>query len=145
METTTRQKFTRSNAFIISAIALIVGAIGPWVTVLGLVNLGPTHSLEIGLIVFGGAGLIALSGLTGKFTRPASIIVGALVLAEAVNTLSKVGDLDEDLVSPGWGLYLSMLTAVFLIASTFIIKQTPMEKHGISKITTVDINDVHGA
>lgn len=135
-------KITRNNALAMSAVALIFGAIGPWISVLGLISGGPANSLEVGLVVFGGIGLVILSALTSRFMRPVSIIVGALILLEAGHVWYEVSNVgDSEWVSIGWGLYLSILAALFLIASTFLTKQTPMQKYGISKVMVADMPD----
>lgn len=120
-------KLTRTNALALGALALLISAMGPWVTVFGgLFSAGPTNSTEPALIVFGGLGLVILSAITGKYMRPVSIVVGVLVLAEAANVFVRMStDTDSELVSPGWGLYLTVLSSLFLIVSTFITKDKP--------------------
>lgn len=114
----------RPTALAIAAIALIVGAVGPWVTVLGIISAGPANFTEVALVVFGGIGFVIVSALTGWFMRPVSILVGVLILLEVGNVWFRLGDGNtNELVKPGWGLALSTLAALFLIASTFVAKQ----------------------
>lgn len=114
----------RPTALAIAAIALIVGAVGPWVTVLGIISAGPANFTEVALVVFGGIGFVVVSALTSRFMRPVSILVGVLILLEVGNVWFRLGEgSTNELVKPGWGLVLSTLAALFLIASTFIAKQ----------------------
>lgn len=141
--------FNRSTGLIFGAIALILGAIGPWISVLGFIGGGPANSLEVGSIVFGGIALVIISALLGRFMRTVSIIVGVLVLAEVVNVFININSANSDsdlgsLASPGWGLYLSAVAGLYLIVSTFVFaKQTPMQQYGISKVTVVDMDETY--
>lgn len=128
-------KLTRDVALLISALALVIGAIGPWVTVLGIFSVGPTNSTEPGLIVFGGIGLLVLSSLTRQYMRSTSIIVGLLILAEVINVYVRVNNEENnDLISPGWGLYLTFLTCVFLIASPWFVHDKPKNKVELTRV-----------
>jgi hypothetical protein len=120
-------KLNRSVSLAIGVALLILGAIGPWITILGgLVNGGPTNSTEVGIVVFGGIAVIIVSALTKFKMRAFSIVVGALVLAEAIHVLVKIPSANStelgDVVSAGWGLYMSMIAGAYLVASTWIIK-----------------------
>jgi hypothetical protein len=119
-------KFNTPTAITIGAVALILGAIGPWVTVLGLFGGGPTNSFEVGLIVFGGIGLLLCSAFSGRFMRTMSILISVLILIETANVFYEVRNANDSelgsLVSPGWGLYLTVLACLWLIASTFVFK-----------------------
>lgn len=120
------KNFNRPTALAVSAIALLVGSVGPWVTLLGIASAGPTNSLEVALVVFGGIGLVILSALTSRYMRTVSIVVALIILAEAINSLTKIYSVDADVrdwVAPGWGLYLTILTCVFLAASTWIARK----------------------
>jgi hypothetical protein len=72
------KKLNCPTAITIGAVALILGAIGPWVTVLGLFGGGPTNSFDVGLIVFGGIGLLLCSAFSGRFMRTMSILISVL-------------------------------------------------------------------
>jgi hypothetical protein len=114
----------RPTALIVAAIGLMIGAIGPWVTVLGIISAGPSNFTEVALVVFGGIGLVVCSAISGRYMRPVSILVGVLILVEIVNVWFRLGEGNtNDLVNPGWGLFLSTFAALFLIASTFVAKQ----------------------
>jgi hypothetical protein len=109
------------------ALALLVGAFGPWVSVLGgLLNIGPTASTEVSIVVFGGVALVALSAIVGRKMRAASIVIGVAALVEAGYALVRIEQAKSDagefgaLISPGWGLYLTVLTGLFLVGSTWI-------------------------
>lgn len=121
------RNLNRPTALVAAAIALVVGAVGPWISVLGLFNGGPTNSTEVGIVVFGGIALTIASALSGRFMRPISIVVAIAILAEAVNVLVSVHKANTgefgSLVSPGWGLYLSILACLFLVASTWVAKK----------------------
>ena len=120
-------RINRSTALAIGFIALLAGAVGPWISVLGAINGGPTNDAELSIVIFGGAGVVLLSALTQRFQRIVSIVVGLLTLGEAIPVLVRVhqakAQIDSDwanLVAPGWGLYLTILAGAFLILSTFI-------------------------
>jgi hypothetical protein len=61
--------------------------------------------------------------------RAASITVGGLALAEVGYAFAKITEAKSEagelgaLVAPGWGLYLSGLVGLYLIASTWIAKR----------------------
>lgn len=118
------KNLTINNLLAFCAVALLFGSMGPWITFLGAINGGPANFLEVGLVVFGGIGLVVLSALTGKAMRSVSIFVGALILAEVVYVWFVLSEADtNELVSPGWGLFVSGVTAVLLIASTWVTKK----------------------
>lgn len=119
-------KLNRPTALSLAAIALILGAIGPWITVLGVINMGPTNSTELAIVVFGSVALLIVSAVTGRFMRPVSILAGLAVLGESLNTLGKLISNDGEfsgLVTTGWGLYLSILAGLFLVVSTWVAKR----------------------
>lgn len=116
-------KLNRPTALAIGAIALSIAAIGPWISFFGLGG-GPSDFLEVGLVVFGGLGLVIISALTGRLMRPVSIFVGVAVLAEVGYVWFALSESDTNpFVTPGWGLYLSIATGLFLIASTWVAKK----------------------
>lgn len=122
------RNLNRPTALAAAAIALIIGAVGPWISVLGLFSGGPTNSTEVAIVVFGGITFVILSALTGRFMRPVSILVAVGILAEAINVFVKIQQANDDselgsLVTPGWGLYLSIVACLFLIGSTWIAKK----------------------
>ena len=111
------------------ALALLAGAVGPWATLLGAISNGPTSSTEVTHVVFGGIALLLLCALTGKGIRTSTIAVGSLALIEAGYAIVKIQDAKAEagewgaLVSPGWGLYLTAVVAIFLIVSTWVVKR----------------------
>jgi len=114
------------------ALALLIGGLGPWVSLLGVLHVSPTSSAEVSIIVFGGAALVALAAFLGRALRLASISIGIVALAEAVYALvriehakSQAGAWDS-LISPGWGLYLTIGAGLFLIASTWLARREPV-------------------
>lgn len=117
-------------ALIIGTVALLLGGVGPWVSALGVVSVGPTQTLEGGLVVFGGIALLILFTIIDKAHRSISITVGALALSEAIYMLVNIQQAKADakewgaLFSPGWGLYLTIIAGLYLIASTFIVKKS---------------------
>jgi hypothetical protein len=72
--------------------------------------------------------LLALSALLQRNMRAASIVVGVLALIEAGYALVKISEAKSAagtfgaLISPGWGLYLTILAGIYLIASTWVAK-----------------------
>jgi hypothetical protein len=122
------KNLNRPTALALAATALLIGAIGPWVTILGLIGAGPTTFTEVWTVVFGAIAVVIASALTGRYMRPVSIVAGVAILSEVSYVwfhLSKDGanELGRSLVQPGWGLYLTTLAALFLIASTWVAKK----------------------
>jgi hypothetical protein len=111
----------------IGAVALLAGAVGPWASVLGAISVGPTANTEITIVVFGGIALVALAAATNRALRVASMLTGGLAIAEAVYALVRIEQVKSDagefggLISPGWGLYLTILAGLYLLASTWIV------------------------
>jgi hypothetical protein len=110
-------------------LALLIGALGPWATFLGAINIGPTSSVEISIVVLGGVALVALSALTGRNMRLASISIGVLAVIETVYAIVRIQQVKAEadewgaLIAPGWGLYLTVIVGVFLIASTWLVRR----------------------
>ena len=112
------------------ALMLLLGAVGPWVTALGVISVGPTASVEASIVVFGGA-LLVLMAVLGQAARRVSIIVGTLALIESGYAIVRIQQIKADadewgaLIQPGWGLYLTAIVGVALIVSTFVVKAEP--------------------
>jgi hypothetical protein len=110
-------------------LALLIGALGPWATFLGAINISPTSSVEISIVVLGGVALVALSALTGRNMRLASISIGVLAVIETVYAIVRIQQVKAEadewgaLIAPGWGLYLTVIVGVFLIASTWLVRR----------------------
>ena len=113
------------------AVALLAGAVGPWVTAFGALSLGPTANAETSIVVFGGIVALAIAVYLAKALRVTTMVVGTLALAEAVYVLVKIAQIKADadewgaLISPGWGMFLTMIASAFLIVSTFVVKRRP--------------------
>jgi hypothetical protein len=96
--------------------------------VLGVLHVGPTSNAEISIVVFGGAALLALAAILGRAMRPASIVIGIAALAEATHALVRIEQAKSQaaewgsLISPGWGLYITILAGLYLIASTWLVR-----------------------
>jgi hypothetical protein len=117
-------KLNRPTALAIGAVALIVGLISPWITVLGIISAGPTNFTEVWIVMIVGIALVIASALTGKFMRLVSIVVGVAVLSEVGYVWFHLSEAQtNDLVQPGWGLFLSTLAGLFLVASTWVARQ----------------------
>jgi hypothetical protein len=117
-------------ALLVGAGALLIGAVGPWASMLGVINVGPTANGETAAVVFGGAAILAVSAFTLRATRAISISVGLLALAESIYTLVKIADIKSSagefggLIQPGWGVYLTVIAGLYLVVSTFVVKRT---------------------
>jgi hypothetical protein len=120
-------KLNRPTALCIGAVALIVGLVSPWITVLGFISAGPTNFTEVWTVMIVGTALVVVSALTGKLMRFVSIVVGLAVLSEVGYVWFHLSEKDSskvgDLIQPGWGLYLSTLAGLYLIASTWVARQ----------------------
>jgi hypothetical protein len=112
----------------IGAVALLIATLGPWVNVFGgLVSVGPTVNAEIAIVTFGGIASIAAIAYWRPLALWARIVVGVLglaVVAEAAWALSQISDLKSEagdwgaeLVTPGWGVYLAVITGLYLIGA----------------------------
>jgi hypothetical protein len=113
----------RPTAVAIGAILLCVGAISPWITFAGIINAGPTDFTEVAIVFFGALGLLILSLLTGRYMRPITVIVGGLVLLDVAYVWFHLSEQDTNpLVSPGWGLFFTVASALYLIASTWLAR-----------------------
>lgn len=137
------KNLNRPTALALAATALLIGAVGPWVTVLGLIGAGPTTFTEVWTVVFSAIAVVIASALTGRYMRTVSIVAGVAILSEVAYVwfhLATEGasELGRGLVQPGWGLYLTTFAALFLVVSTFVVKSTPMEKYNIRSIQVAD-------
>lgn len=114
----------RPTALTIGAIVMLVGAIGPWITVLGLIGAGPLNFIEVAAVVFGSLGILITSALTARFMRPISILVGLVVLSQVAYVWFHLSEANtNELVQPGWGLFVSTAAALYLIASTWVAQK----------------------
>jgi hypothetical protein len=137
------KNFTHRQALALGAVLLSIGAIAPWITVFGLISAGPSNFTEVALFVFGGIGLVCLSAITRHYMRPVSIVIGLLILAQVVYVWFGLSEQDtNELVTPGWGLWLTTAACLYLIASTFIVKSKPMERYRIASVTVAPNLDV---
>lgn len=120
----------RPTALAIGAVALIVGAIGPWITVLGVIGVGPLNFVEVAITVFACIGVVILSAFTGRYMRTASIAAGVVILSQVAYVWFHLSEADTSpLVQPGWGLFLSAFVALYLISSTWVAKKDLV--HGV--------------
>jgi hypothetical protein len=128
-------------ALLIGAAALAIGAIGPWASVLGAINIGPTANTEVSLVVFGGIAALILNAITLYRPRWCSIAVGSLSIAEAVYALVHIQQIKSEsgewgnLIQPGWGLYLTIIAGGYLIASTWIADASMAKKAAAAAAT----------
>ena len=117
-------KLNRPTALTIGAIALIFGALGPWISFLGVINAGPMNFTEVAIIIFAGIGLVIASALTSRYMRIVSIFVGLVVLSQVTYVWFHLSEATtNDLVQPGWGLFLSTLAGLYLIGSTWVARK----------------------
>ncbi len=96
---------------------LVLGAIGPWATAFGVSKAGTSGD---GVITLAGA-LLAL-GLIRLAGRPTPALVIA-VLIDAVVIYDFVDVSGTELVSVGWGLYLSLIGGALLTYVTFQLRR----------------------
>lgn len=131
--------FTRRNALYIGVVLLCVGFFAPWITVLGLIGAGPSTFTEVAVVILGSIGLLLLSAITRYHMRAASILVGVLILVEVANVWFRLSEQDTNqLVQPGWGLWFTTATCIYVILSTFIAKHPPMDEYRIRSISVAD-------
>jgi hypothetical protein len=112
----------------IGAAATVIGGLGPWITMLGAINISATANAESAGFVFGGAALMGLGALRGQNVKAGMIIGAILVAIQSVYSFVKLqeakdaGKLAAELVQPGWGLYLCILAAAATFIAALVIK-----------------------
>ncbi len=114
---------------LVSAILMIVGAFGPWVTALGILTVHGTDGGRDGWILVG-AGVAAAALLLSK--RSAVLVGCAGLIGAAASIYDLVGiskvapdGFLHDAVSPGWGIYVCVIASVSLIAASFVARSRP--------------------
>jgi hypothetical protein len=126
--TPAEQKSTRI-ALIVGAVALLIGAVGPWATVLGALSVSPLSQPDEWTAAIGVALLlIVVAVIWPKIMRRMSIVAGIAAIGQGVYSLVTILQAKSDsdwgsLVAPGWGLYLTIIAGLYLIASTFVVKR----------------------
>jgi hypothetical protein len=114
----------RHEALTLGALTLVACGLGPWINFVGILTASPTNFNSVWPVIFGGVALIIVSVLTGRYMRPISIGVGLAVLAEVAYVWFHISEAQSNsLVGASWGLYLSVLTSLFLIASTWVAQK----------------------
>lgn len=122
------KNLNRPTALAVGAIIMLVGAIGPWITLLGLIGAGPLNFTEVAIVVFASIGILVVSALTARFMRTVSIVVGLVVLSQVAYVWFHLSESStNELVQPGWGLFVSTAAALYLIASTWVA-QKPLQQ-----------------
>lgn len=101
--------------------AVVLGAIGPWATAFGLSKAGTEGDGVITLI-----GAILVLVLVTRWWRPTAALVIAGLIA-AVVAYDFIDISGTDLVSVGWGLYLSVVGAVALVYATLEHRKRPRD------------------
>jgi hypothetical protein len=109
-----------------------VGGFGPWATVLGFSVAGTNGD---GWFLIGGGvlagGLLLWRGPAQRWPLVVAMLVAAIGALVAILDISNVsgiaeGSFLEDAVSPGWGLYVSLLASLSLGAAagtTLVLRQ----------------------
>lgn len=108
-----------------SALLMIVGGIGPWVTVGGTTIANGTEKDGVILIALGliAGGLLVWRGGAAKW--PAIVALSVAVLAVVIS-IADLGSVSGDsiaaaLADPGWGLYLDLVASISLVAATAVL------------------------
>jgi hypothetical protein len=139
----TRRYLPNLIAALVAAVGIVVGSIGPWITVLGLdrSNTDGDGILTLMLGAAAAAMLFAVLNLAEDRVRlkarlcTVCIPLGALAFLVAASDMGEVTSRHAELfgttitAQPGWGLWLVLLMSVVLVVTAFI--------------TTRQIRDVH--
>jgi hypothetical protein len=115
-----------------SIVLMLVGAVGPWAKVLGIVTVNGTDDGKDGWIVVGAAAVAAI--VIGFFVRwprrwllALSILAGIAGAATAAYDINDINSLapssdslfgSVDVVDIGWGIYLALISSISLIVAS---------------------------
>jgi len=115
---------------IASALIIVIGSIGPWVDVGGesAGGLDKDGAVTIALALIAAAYLI----FTPLPHWAPTAVIGALAATVAIFDIIDIEDLSGlvgGFASPGWGLYLTAIGSIGLIASTVFAMRTGDEGH----------------
>jgi hypothetical protein len=108
----------------ISLILMVVGAFGPWATVLGIRTINGTTGGRDGWVVIGAAGVAAIVLLIIMATRRRwlaiiPLLAGAAAAATAAYDITDINSLYNGAVaSAQWGIYLALVGSIGLIVSS---------------------------
>jgi hypothetical protein len=110
--------------------AMVIGAFGPWATVLGgLVSRSGVDGGD-GWFLVGGAAIAIALLLTGASRKKMiwAVVVGVICTIVAIVDLSdakKIVDGAEGLVDVGWGLYLSLIASIAFSVQALRLARNP--------------------
>lgn len=115
---------------------MVIGAFGPWVSVLGVITINGTDDGKDGWIVFGAAvvGAIALAFYAWRHKRWLVVIAllaglaGAATAGYDINDIGNVGSgslFGNEVASRKWGIYLALVGSISLaLASIGLFVET---------------------
>ena len=113
-----------------SIVLMVVGAFGPWATVLGVFTYSGTDG-SAGKTVIGAAAIAALAvGFVARLRRRWLCIVPFLAAAAGVATaaynLHDISTMNTsfdgvDLVSTGWGIYVALAGSISLLLASIVL------------------------
>lgn len=126
------QRFTTARILtMLAAAALILGAMGPWITLTGLSIAGTSGNLDGHLTAL--VGIVALAALGFFRERIIAVLViagGIVATLLALNQVSKINDTQA--FSVGWGLWLTLIAAIALVIGCVVLMRErevkPVEK-----------------
>jgi hypothetical protein len=108
-----------------SIVAMVIGAFGPWASVLGVITINGTDDGNDGWIVVGAAvvGAIVLGVFAWRLWRWVLVVAllaglaGAVTAGYDINNISNLSSddlLGSGLTSKKWGIYLSLVASISL-------------------------------
>ena len=111
-----------------SLVAMVVGAFGPWMTVLGVITINGTDGRRDGWVVLGAAaaaGAVLLLRRRRRWPDIVSLLAGGLAAATVGYDISNVDAiLGGNMAELRWGIYLALVGSISLIvASTALLLQ----------------------
>jgi hypothetical protein len=108
----------------LSLVLMVVGAIGPWAKVLGIITINGTSGGRDGWVVIGAAGIALVGLIIVAATRRRCfalipLVAGAAGAATAAYDITDINALYHGRVaSAQWGIYLALVGSIGLLLSS---------------------------
>lgn len=123
------QGSTARTVALLSAVGIVIGAIGPWWTTFLVDIAGTEGDGQITLLLALISAVIVLLKPAGSRLLLVAVVCGVLCAIVGIYDLVTVSSENQelfgqevDLVSPGWGLWLTVIASVAFTVSTYMFK-----------------------
>jgi hypothetical protein len=122
-----------------SMVLMLVGAFGPWVTVLGIVTVNGTDDGKDGWIVVGAVAVAAI--VIGCFVRwPRRWLLTLPILAGIAGAATAAYDINDisgsaDVIDAGWGIYLALISSFSLTAASIALWVETRRRAGAREVS----------